>query len=381
MERSIDRSTLLDVAPDRESLLCSNKSIEELRQVLKIRVGLSTGHWLHRRRQNPNPNMLGAAARISTFMKGTTGGMDDSKLSNNGLHQAVRRVSSASSVSPLSKSNTIFSFKNGFFVTPDEGFPLDIWGTPLLSTTDKLISPRPLGPTHILLVHAHSVPSTFVIGTTARRTKKHTASPKVIELPINDLLFLMSVPNLTSGVPALPRRLHKELPRVVMYVPHLATFPELVIYLHTMNQAELFRALIPEWIRDLMHPLPSLALNSGGIAEAEKNTSCKARQLFGIFGCRRSPNHTSYVKLLSLSEGGRTINSISREICEIAATAEGSGNDPVLHAACLLDALRDNLDYIGYYGQALWNELDICREILVRAVSWKAKIDNYDQKE
>jgi hypothetical protein len=44
-ERKIDRATLLDVAPDRESLILSNKSIEELRQVLKIQVGpeASTG--------------------------------------------------------------------------------------------------------------------------------------------------------------------------------------------------------------------------------------------------------------------------------------------------------------------------------------------------
>jgi hypothetical protein len=48
IERRIDRSTLLDVAPDRESLLMSNKTIEELRQILKIQVGRSTGYALLR---------------------------------------------------------------------------------------------------------------------------------------------------------------------------------------------------------------------------------------------------------------------------------------------------------------------------------------------
>jgi hypothetical protein len=43
IERRIDRSSLLDVAPDRESLLMSNKGIEELRRILKIQVGQSTG--------------------------------------------------------------------------------------------------------------------------------------------------------------------------------------------------------------------------------------------------------------------------------------------------------------------------------------------------
>jgi hypothetical protein len=37
-EHRIDRATLLDVAPDRESLLFSNKSIKELRHMLKIQV-------------------------------------------------------------------------------------------------------------------------------------------------------------------------------------------------------------------------------------------------------------------------------------------------------------------------------------------------------
>ena len=32
-------------------------------------------------------------------------------------------------------------------------------------------------------------------------------------------------------------------------------------------------------------------------------------------------------------------------------------------------------------GKALWNELDICREILVRAISWRAKVNDYGQKE
>jgi hypothetical protein len=281
----------------------------------------------------------------------------------------------------------MFSFKNGFLMAPE----LDIWGTPLLSTTDKLISPRPLGPTHILLIHAPSASSTPINEAAAapmRRPKIPTLGfPKVIELPINDLLFLLSVPNLSSrsSAPALPRRLHKELPRVIMHVPHLETFPELVIYLHTMNQAELFRSLIPEWIRDLMHPLPPvLAVSStAGIIVEEHTAGCKpSRQLLGLLGCGLSsdPSSSNHVTLSSPPERGRTVNSISKEICDVTVSTT-DGIDPVLHAACLLDALRDNLDYIGYYGKALWNELDICREILVRAISWKAKIDNYDQKE
>ena len=38
VEREIDRNALLDVAPDRESLLISDQTIEEVRQALKIRI-------------------------------------------------------------------------------------------------------------------------------------------------------------------------------------------------------------------------------------------------------------------------------------------------------------------------------------------------------
>jgi hypothetical protein len=43
-ERDINRIALLDIAPDREALLMSNKSIEEIRQTLKIRTGSVNGY-------------------------------------------------------------------------------------------------------------------------------------------------------------------------------------------------------------------------------------------------------------------------------------------------------------------------------------------------
>jgi hypothetical protein len=42
-ERDISRGTLLNVAPDREELLLSHRTIEELRQILKISVTPRTG--------------------------------------------------------------------------------------------------------------------------------------------------------------------------------------------------------------------------------------------------------------------------------------------------------------------------------------------------
>ncbi|KIJ91482.1 hypothetical protein K443DRAFT_686026 [Laccaria amethystina LaAM-08-1] len=81
-----------------------------------------------------------------------------------------------------------------------------------------------------------------------RRKKNTVTYREVIELRINDLIFILNAPNLAHSkapdTPLLPRRLQMELPRVLMYLPHLDTFPELVIYLHTKNQAELFRKII-----------------------------------------------------------------------------------------------------------------------------------------
>jgi hypothetical protein len=205
-----------------------------------------------------------------------------------------------------------------------------------------------------------------------RRTKNQAiGGPKFLELPINDLLFLLNVPNLSSRVPALPRRLDNELPHVVMQVPHLETFPELVIYLHTMNQAELFRALIPEWIRDLMHPLPCLAVNSGDITE-KRGRGCEPMRLLSGLAFGFNSNRPYH----EIQQRKRTLNSISKDIAKASVlSVDGDHIDPVMHAASLMDALRDNLDYIGYYGEELWNELGSCRAILIRALSWKAKID------
>jgi hypothetical protein len=43
-EREVDRYALLDIAPDRESLLISDQTIEEVRQALKIRIPITTGY-------------------------------------------------------------------------------------------------------------------------------------------------------------------------------------------------------------------------------------------------------------------------------------------------------------------------------------------------
>ena len=57
--------------------------------------------------------------------------------------------------------------------------------------------------------------------------------------------------------PLPPHPPTQELPHVLLDpVSHLETFPELVaVNLHTQNQPECFSRLVPEWIRDALHPL------------------------------------------------------------------------------------------------------------------------------
>ena len=127
-----------------------------------------------------------------------------------------------------------------------------------------------------------------------------------------------------------------------------------------------------------MHPFP---VHPENVVEG-RNMNYKPAQFLGLLWCGFILNPPHYVTPPNHSERGRTINSISKEIAEVTtSTTDGNGDDPVLHSVCVLDALRDNLDYVGYYGRALWDELDLCREILIRAVSWKAKIDNCPEKE
>ena len=44
MEREIDRNALLDAAPDRESVLISDQTIEEVRRALKMHIPITTGY-------------------------------------------------------------------------------------------------------------------------------------------------------------------------------------------------------------------------------------------------------------------------------------------------------------------------------------------------
>ncbi|KDR76951.1 hypothetical protein GALMADRAFT_420785 [Galerina marginata CBS 339.88] len=399
-EREINRGSLVDVAPDREDLLTSNKSIEEIRQALKLRVNSAYGHWLYRTQKRREVKIRDATTRLSVFGRlgdDPLNGQPEVDSSKARSSNVIRRVLSVSSINNGTNSASNVGTDDGLF---------SIWGSQSLSTTESLISPRPLGPTHILVVYATQPPMFAALSErhygvdTIRpmRRKANTAPtfPEVVELPINDLLFVLNVPNLMPpdefpSLSTLPRRLHKEMPKVLLHVPHLETFPELVIYLHTKNQAALFRSVIPEWMRDLMHPLPQMpSLNTTGNGTptgAGSNGSftpfegLKVKKLLGklVAGSTSTSSvdtissTTTSSSAFAATEYSRSFDSIGLEIAGAASEFDVE-EDSLLSTAALLEALRDNLNQIGYYAKGLWNELDASREILRQAICHQARV-------
>ncbi|KAG6872195.1 hypothetical protein C0995_012087 [Termitomyces sp. Mi166 len=386
LEHEINREILLDVAPDREALLVSNKAIAELRQTLKIRVGGTESQWLYRIRKRTNASLKDSNTRKSTIIRGGPSANDTQQTrssSKNEIH-ILRRVLSASELVNVPFTQSVR--KEGRFLSPYDHSDqsVDVWDTVRLNTTDKLISPRPLGPTHILIVHSMPGPSRILQPVTRggrRLLRRQKSSPlsNVVEIPINDLLFVLNVPNLAPITPILPPRLHKELPRVLMYVPHIETFPALVVYLHTQNLAELIRKLIPEWIRDLMHPLPEASDTS--ISPAPPSVDIKTILLGLLIPVSKSASGTETLAVARYDprprkEYRRKVKSVAEEIAQAAFVASSNEQevDPILFSVAQLNALRDNLEYIGYFGEDLWHELDVYRQVLIMAVSCQAKI-------
>ncbi|TFK32389.1 hypothetical protein BDQ12DRAFT_739386 [Crucibulum laeve] len=391
-EREINRTTLLDVALDREELLTSDRSIEELRQLLKLHVVSPEGHWLYRAQKRSQVQLRGATARASVF------DLKEPMASQEYFaHVPVkrRRVLSSSLVEPSTELSGIESR----LASLDDASVENKWDEIMLSTAEQLISPRPLAPTHILV--AYTITPTVVVSPLSRLDQNTTRRPRptfpeIVELPINDLSLILNAPNLASstiegngiGGPVLPHRLHKKLPRVLIQVPHLETFPEAIIYLHTKNQAELFRKLIPEWMRDIMHPLPAPQVNT--VAQGNSNQANgislamdgkKVMKLLGMLVPGSTPCYveTTDCRYTSGAYEGRTVNTIAEEIAEAEYLSSdtikfGSATDPLINTAAMLEALRDNMFHLGYFAKELWDELDTCRDILLRAVTYKARI-------
>jgi hypothetical protein len=308
----------------------------------------SVSHWLYRTQRHLNFKRRDFAGTksISEFMAGID------------CHDPKNAPDSAPPINHL----TISSTETG------------IRGRPI---ADCMISPRPLGPTHILTIYSivHS-------------PKLQSMLPETIELPINDLLFVLNVPNL-SNPNVIPHRLPCELPRVLMNVKRLETFPELVVYLHTRNQAELFRRILPEWIRDAMYPLPLDRRHRGGghppqqaaVAVTIKSVNHRKFTLGWILrNSMRKRQQKKYAGAVappaSFSDVGFDDGSIDRIAKNIfKAEASSCPSSSLLNAIVALDALKDNLEFIGFFGVQVWTELELSRKILIKALNLKARLD------
>lgn len=207
---------------------------------------VTTSHWLHRtnRRRDTKSTRRDPVTSYSQFNRTC----NPEKATENHTAACRRRVCGSSA-----SSGTVVLERGPKGV---DNAPANVWSSRSLSTQDKLISPRPLGPTHILVVSQTEG---------GRDPASRSSGEDVLELPVNDLLLILNVPNLRTirknghFVSVLPRRLHKEMPRVALHVPSLETFAEVVVYLHTKDRSALFGTLVPEWIRSIVYPAKSLA--------------------------------------------------------------------------------------------------------------------------
>ncbi|KAJ7092771.1 hypothetical protein B0H15DRAFT_832461 [Mycena belliarum] len=393
-EREIDRRALIDISPDREELFASRKPTDEIRQALKLRTGPTAGHWLYQTKRRANVNFRDATARTSTLIHRVS---NDENKPGEGAN-IIRRVLSSASLPRSRRPVPMALIENGMPVGR-EGSGVTVWGSFVLSTPHKLISPRPLGPTHILVVHTAPLSVSKLGKATVPRSSRGDATKSFpnMDIPINDLLFLLNVPNLVTpdGRCPLPRRLHKELPRALLRVPHLETIHELIVYLHTMNQAELFRKLVPEWMRDLIHPLPVAApapvptpqKDSASIFSPKKTRSTAS--IFALIAPVKlvsSASSTYSIETLASALSGhsselppvqeRTADSIARDIVEsLPFFAEADpGKDELVSTLATLNALKANLEFLGYFGKAVWDELDAIVSILIRALVRRAAV-------
>lgn len=268
----------------------------------------------------------------------------------------LRRCLSAPNMGP----NVIGKINPGLVLVSE----VRTFGSLRLSTPDKMISPVPLSrPTHSLVVVEDS--GTF------------------LEMPINAVNFLVSCPNIAQPE-IFPHRLSQHLTRVVIEVPRLLMFRELVQYMHTMNNAALFRAAIPAlWIRDALTPLPIVIAPAPKkpivVVEAPKIPKLFSRKRTRSLFSLRAPKVVTppFVasELPPAPSSGRTVESVAQEIADAdAASSADANNSDLLTAVDRLGALKDHLIDIGFYGKDVWEELDRTLQVLLLAVSCRPKV-------
>ncbi|KAI0316893.1 hypothetical protein OF83DRAFT_204664 [Amylostereum chailletii] len=329
-ERHIRKDVLTDIAPDRYEFLSGAPDIETIRQTLKAKPHGEDSNWLNGWHLRSDQKLTAPTTVISTT---------DNPFSPSPGSRRTR------STNPSRFS----SHRMAMYGSDFQDSPRAMQFRP--STPDKL-SPRPPGPTHSLVAYESDPPSLSGRFST------------LVESPINDLLFVANCPNLFTAETerVLPPRIEDKLPRVLIKVKSLEAWPELVIYLHTKNQRALFRALVPEWIYDLVHLLPL------GNEPNFSQSAARGRKL--SLGCIAWEEE--------ISERPRSVDTtatIAQEIVDAEASLPPHvGHQDILAVGKRLSALRANLDLIGYFNTRLWLELDVLMSIIIEVINLKAKV-------
>ncbi|KAG7445300.1 uncharacterized protein BT62DRAFT_188946 [Guyanagaster necrorhizus] len=302
-----------------------------------------------------------SVVRTSAWLGAASSSANGGDCTESGAESSIRLVSSGSDNSTQATIPWPTA-EHPLLKDPDNAF-LKAWVLKSNVSDGLLISPRSLGPTHILVAFpSQDAPAGSQIPVPAR----------ALEFPINDLLFVLNAPNLSRS-PRLPTRLHQELPRVGIRVPDVETFRHLVIYLHTRNLGQLIRAIVPEWIRDLVYPLTTLPAFAMAVSDAKEKRKRRFLAILNGVGLNCScMNGVAFRE--SLEKPTRPKDLADTVAQEIAETARENKYSVLIKFTAALDALRANLELIGYYEQLLWSELDLYHDTLIRAISLEAKV-------
>ncbi|TFY72808.1 hypothetical protein EVG20_g198 [Dentipellis fragilis] len=316
-EHPVSRPVLIEVAPDREDTINSIENLDDFRDTLKIYAS-DPAHWLNQVREKTDARIRGQTMRMAPMKSNTPA-------------KHLRRSHSASSLLSMSRRLADLTQNNSW-----------VWDRKPIISTERVISPRPLEPTHLLVIYD----TTPLSGIYSR----------YVECPINALVFAAYCPNLQLNEHGrtFPHRLPQELPRVRMEVPHLGAFVPLLAYLHTKNQAALFRALVPEWLRDILHPVVM-----AGIADP------RAAPDYGHRTRKLSIRISSCVSVPLLELPQRTLVSVAQETRDAEARApQPLGGSDVAETFRRLVGLKTDLEFIGYHPRDLWYELELMLRIL-----------------
>ncbi|KAF5333642.1 hypothetical protein D9611_002723 [Ephemerocybe angulata] len=249
---------------------------------------------------------------------------------------------------------------------------------PFSTTTERFIEPRKLADIvpltdvklQIFLRSAgkiEDVRNTLRRSTTCKPThllvvKRMRGGDETFDRPfatieVNDILFAAHAPNLrpSNDGAMFPRRKRNSLPRVIMEVPYVETFPELMEYFHNNLDTDwlLGRFEIPSWIINAMHPLPSSSIPHCVKPNGQSEAQCEAASE------ETSPSSDQIEKYLRETSAA------------IAYHHEARNWRRMIFSWTMrsLIGLRANLLYLGYFDKHLWLHLDLMKEVLARANS------------